>query len=195
MFCLLLEPIGIFSQPLIFNNTALAQEVVSSVDESKTNPGTAPPEEPVQTDTEEEIADGTSSEKTPEAEPANLEEEASVKGEFALAAAYDGSITLSKGESYKFTNIHTNATYIKSNATSTNTYDYAIYLPDGSGYDYDTDSKSTSRSVRAGGHMVVTVTSSNPVTFTFTTSQVISEASTTPALVKKKRRQERVSRL
>ncbi len=185
MFCLLLEPIGIFSQPLIFNNTALAQEVVSSVDESKTNPGTAPPEEPVQTDTEEEIADGTSSEKTPEAEPANLEEEASVKGEFALAAAYDGSITLSKGESYKFTNIHTNATYIKSNATSTNTYDYAIYLPDGSGYDYDTDSKSTSRSVRAGGHMVVTVTSSNPVTFTFTTSQVISEASTTPALVKK----------
>lgn len=39
MFCLLLEPIHFFSQPLMFNNTALAQEAVSSVDESNTNPG------------------------------------------------------------------------------------------------------------------------------------------------------------
>lgn len=268
MFCLLLEPIHFFSQPLIFSNMVFAQEAVSTVDESNSSTDTklvsidssikemtlqmgdsqkveinaiysdgsktdvskeiewevadlhivsvsrgkiyaksvgtttlvakygkevlpihitvtAPSEESVQTETEEQSVDVTASEKTNEAKHAVLEEKVPAKGKFALAAAYDGSVTLSKGESYKFTNIHTNATYIKSNATSTKTYDYAIYLPDGSGYDYDTDSKSTSRSIRSGGHMVVTVTSSNPVTFTFTTSEVISEASTTPALLKK----------
>lgn len=102
-----------------------------------------------------------------------------------VTAANDFSVTLFKGESYKFSNFHTSASYVKSNATGSNTYDYAIYLADGSALDFDVDSKSTSRGVRSGGSMIVTVTSSNPVTFTVPTNHFFYEESILPALLKR----------
>lgn len=96
-----------------------------------------------------------------------------------------GTITLTKGQSYKFTGIHTTTAYVKSNASSNNTYDYAKYRPDGTGSDYALDSKSTSRGVIPGESIIVTVTSNNPVTFTFNEAQINPEKSSTPALLRK----------
>ncbi|WP_432774745.1 hypothetical protein AAFJ72_16245 [Brevibacillus gelatini] len=94
------------------------------------------------------------------------------------------SVTLNQGESYIFYNDGTTLKQISTDASTANNrlFDYATYKEDGNGYGQGMNSAADPY-IPSGGVMVVTVVSSNPVTFTYS-GDVIGDVTSEPALYK-----------
>jgi hypothetical protein len=94
-------------------------------------------------------------------------------------------VTVNKGESYVFTNITTTSKQIKNDGVApSRTFDYAIYLSDGTGYKLE-DNSVTEYYIPSGAKIVVTTVSDEPVTFIYSQESFKSEKSFSPALLKK----------
>lgn len=94
------------------------------------------------------------------------------------------SVTLSQGESYIFYNDGTSSKQISTDASTAKNqlFDYATYKEDGNGYGQGMNSAADPY-IPSGGVMIVTVVSSNPVTFTYS-GDVSGDATSEPALYK-----------
>lgn len=95
------------------------------------------------------------------------------------------SVTLSEGESYIFYNEGTALRQISTDASTTKNqlFDYATYKEDGNGYGQAMNSAGDPY-IPGGGIMVVTVVSSNPVTFTYSGEDISGDVTSEPALYK-----------
>ncbi|NTU18777.1 hypothetical protein HPY28_00390 [Brevibacillus sp. HB1.2] len=91
-----------------------------------------------------------------------------------------------QGESYIFTNVSGKIQEIETNASSSkgNRFEYTVYNSDGTGNSYALDTTLRSKYIPVGGKMVVTVTSSIPVTFQGFEKGVKRSPSANPALFK-----------
>lgn len=100
------------------------------------------------------------------------------------SADTDYVITLSKGESYQFTNHSTSRKSIGAQTSNGAKYDFATYTKDQKPYEMDIASYGSSVSIPSGGSAVVTVITDSPVTFTAKKENFSANVSNNPALVK-----------
>jgi len=83
--------------------------------------------------------------------------------EYSAEPAYS-RVTLGQGQSYQFTNISTKTDTLESDGSTSDKFDYVVYLPDGTESSRGTNT-SSEPSVAAGRTAVITMVTPNPITF------------------------------
>ncbi|CAJ1001537.1 MULTISPECIES: Ig-like domain-containing protein [Brevibacillus] len=160
-------------------DTNISVEVVANGEKEKYSEAVADehqPESPVNEQEDQIQADESQGEEQVDAQPQR-----------EVRAVDKFEVTVEKGETVVFVNISPKYSYsITTNGSSSNnrTYDYAVYKSDGSVMNQDTDSTVTSKTVPAGGKLVVTVTG-NPMVFKGSTEYFTYSTSMIPALFRK----------